>query len=90
MVNQLHGRPIISHLLICISIHCTKPNKSKNHIGISFITWFCRKSIYLLGFQIRNSVRITKGSDNGDSDNRSPTVYTHKLHMYMCVHEFLN
>ena len=25
-------------------------------------------------FKIRNSVRITEGSDNGDSDNRSPTV----------------
>ena len=28
-------------------------------------------------FKIRNSVRITKGSDNGDSDNRGPTVYSH-------------
>ena len=25
-------------------------------------------------FKIRNSVRITEGSDNGDSDNRGPTV----------------
>ena len=25
---------------------------------------------------IRNSVRITEGSDNGDLDNRGPTVYT--------------
>ena len=24
---------------------------------------------------IRNSIRITEGSDNGDSDNRGPTVY---------------
>ena len=24
--------------------------------------------------KIRNSVRITEGSDNGDSDNRGPTV----------------
>ena len=27
-------------------------------------------------FKIRNSVRITEGSDNGDSDNRGPTVIT--------------
>ena len=26
-------------------------------------------------FKIRKSVRITEGSDNGDSDNRGPTVY---------------
>ena len=26
-------------------------------------------------FKTRNSVRITKVSDNGDSDNRGPTVY---------------
>ena len=25
-------------------------------------------------FKIRNGVRITEGSDNGDSDNRGPTV----------------
>ena len=25
-------------------------------------------------FKIRNSVRITKGSDNGDSNNQGPTV----------------
>ena len=26
-------------------------------------------------FKIQNSVRITEGSDNGDSDNRVSTVY---------------
>ena len=25
-------------------------------------------------FKIQNTVRITEGSDNGDSDNRGPTV----------------
>ena len=25
-------------------------------------------------FKIQNSVRITEGSDNGDSDNRSPII----------------
>ena len=32
-------------------------------------------------FKILNSVRITEGSDNGDSDNRGPTV--------SCVSEIL-
>ena len=26
------------------------------------------------GFKIQNSIRITEGSDNGDSDNRGSTV----------------
>ena len=33
----------------------------------------------LFGFaenQVRNSVQITEGLDNGDSDNRGPTVLT--------------
>ena len=53
-VNELRGRPIISYMLICFSTHCTmiynKPNKSKDHTDVSFITWFYRKSRYLLGF----------------------------------------
>ena len=31
--------------------------------------------IEVLLFKIQNSVRITEGSDNGDSDNRGSTVY---------------
>ena len=34
--------------------------------GNPIISWY---------FKIRNCVRITEGSDNGDSDNRGPTVY---------------
>ena len=34
--------------------------------GNSIVSWY---------FKIRNSVRISEGSDNGDSDNRGPTVY---------------
>ena len=32
--------------------------------------------IVLWDFKICNSVRITEGSDSGDSDNRGSTVYT--------------
>ena len=28
------------------------------------------------GFKIQNSIRITEGSDNGDSDNQGSTVHT--------------
>ena len=38
-------------------------------------------------FKIRNSVRITEGSDNGDSDNRGPTVYTY---MCACMHTHIH
>ena len=31
-------------------------------------------------FKIQNSIWITEGSDNGDSDNRDSTVY-----MYVCI-----
>ena len=35
---------------------------------------FAENQTVLWGFKIRNSVQITEGSDNGDSDNRGPTV----------------
>ena len=35
-------------------------------------------------FKIQNSVRITEGSDNGDSDNRGLTVYIY-IYIYMYV-----
>ena len=34
-------------------------------------------------FKIQNSVRITEGSDNGDSDNRGPTVY---IYIYILLY----
>ena len=47
---------------------------------ISFITQFCRKSIVFWDFKIKNSVRITEGSDNGDSDNRGLLyIYTYNI-----------
>ena len=33
-------------------------------------------------FKIQNSVRITEGSDNGDSDNQGPTVPTYIRTLY--------
>ena len=34
-------------------------------------------------FTIQNSVRITEGSDNGDSDNRGPTVIINVFMMFL-------
>ena len=76
-INQLRGQLIIFHLLLCLfwSLCCdnNKPNKSKNHTSIPFITWFRRKSNCFQYFKIRNSVWIIEGLDNGDSDNWGPT-----------------
>ena len=40
---------------------------------------FAKKQTVSWDFKIRNSVRITEGSDNGDSDNRGPTVSRKKV-----------
>ena len=39
-------------------------------------------------FKIQNSVRITKGSDNGDSDNQSSTVHTFRVFKLLKVSRF--
>ena len=36
---------------------------------------FAENQIVFWDLKIRNSVRLTEGSDNGDSDNRGPTVH---------------
>ena len=36
---------------------------------------FAENQIVFWDFEIWNSIWITEGSDNGDSDNRDPTVY---------------
>ena len=38
------------------------------------ILGFAENQTVFWDFKIRNSVRITEGSDNWDSDNRGPTV----------------
>ena len=44
-----------------------------------FLLSFVENQTVFWDFKIRNSVRITKGSDNGDSDNRGPTVRTYVI-----------
>ena len=49
----LRGRLILLHMLIAFLhsvLRYNKSNNSKHHTGISFITWFCRKSSCPLGF----------------------------------------
>ena len=49
---------------------------------------FVQNQTVFWDFKIRNSVRITEGSDNGDSDNRGPTVFgvgVHRLEIHPCL-----
>ena len=67
--------PSLQYAFLFTVLWYSKPNKSKNYTGISFIIWFCWKS---KDFKIQSSVRITEGLDNGDSDNWGPTVLSER------------
>ena len=68
-INQVCGWSIILYLQYALSIHCTVNIISLTSLKITQA--FC----CLLGFlYIHNSIWITKGLDNGDSDNRGSTV----------------
>ena len=52
---------------------------------------FAENQAVFWDFKIRNSVRITEGSDNGDSDNgdldnRGPTAY---IYIYICMYVYI-
>ena len=49
---------------------------------------YVKNQIVLWNFKIRNSVQITEGSDNGDSDNRGPTVFYFFFLMYQISFSF--
>ena len=48
---------------------------------------YAENQIVIWDFKIQNSVRITEGSDNGDSDNRGPTVHRYVIafHTYIAA-----
>ena len=78
-LNQLRGQPILLHMLICFSTHCTviyviSLTSLKITQTFHLLLGFAENHIIFWDFKIKISVRITEGSDNGDSDNRGPTV----------------
>ena len=88
-VNQSRGRPIISRLLICFSFHCTMIYYSLTSLKITqefhLLLGFVENQTVFWDFKIRNSVQITESSDNGDSDNRGPTVCIYiYIYIYIC------
>ena len=61
--------------MLLYSLYCdVMRQKYKDYTGISFITYFCRNQTVFWDLKTQNNVRIAEGSDNGDSDNRGPTV----------------
>ena len=74
VINEFCGRPIILHMLICFSTHCSYYDMisltSLKIIQVFHLSLgFAENQGVFWDFKIKNSVRITEGSDNGDSDN---------------------
>ena len=65
---------MFSYLLYCdiISLRSLKITQE-----FHLLLGFTQNQIVFWDFKIRNSIRITEGLDNGDSDNRGPTVYSY-------------
>ena len=63
--------PLYYNIISLISLKITQ----KFHLLLDF----AKNQGVFLYFKIRNSVWITKGSDNGDSDNQGSTVYIHNV-----------
>ena len=61
-------------MLISSVLWYNKPNKSKIAQAFHILLGFAENQTVYRDFKIRNSVRITEGSDNGDSDNQGSTV----------------
>ena len=60
------------------------PNLTSLKITQAFhlLLGFAENQAIYWDFKIRNSVRITEGSDNRDSDNRGSTVY---IYIYIYI-----
>ena len=90
--NELCGWPILSLILICflptvlhiISLTNLKPTQT--FLALILLFGFAENQIFIWVFKIRNSFQITKGSDNGDLDNRGSTVVTIHDHMFAVAH----
>ena len=94
MVNQLRGQLIISRLLICFfSLHYDIISLTSLKITQAFhlLLVFAENQVVFRDFVIRNSIRITEGSDNGDSVNQGPTVLRNLFinHIHLIKHIFL-
>ena len=70
----------MSHILICFSTRALyydtiSLTSLKITQAFHLLLAFAENPIVSWNFKIRNSIRITEGLDNGDSDNQGPTVF---------------
>ena len=63
--------------MLFYSLYCDMISLTSLKITQAFhlLLGFAENQAVFWDFKIQNSVRITEGSDNGDSDNRGPTVF---------------
>ena len=64
------------------------PTSLKITQALHLLLGFAENQIVFWDFKIRNSIWITEGSDNGDSDNQGPTVYIY-THTHIYIHAYL-
>ena len=79
--NNVHAS-MIFYPLYCNIISLTS---LKIIQALHLLLSFAENQGVLWDFKIQNSVRITKGLDNGDPDNRDPTVYTYVHYILHCM-----
>ena len=65
------------HILICFSTTIISLASLKITQAFHLLLVFTENLTIFWDFKIRNSVWITKGLDNGASDNRGSTVYVY-------------
>ena len=64
--------------MLFYSLHCDTISLISLKItqGFHLLLGFAKNQAIFWDYKIQNGVRITEGSDNGDSDNLGPTVPT--------------
>ena len=83
VLNQLRGRPIISHMLILFyPLYYDIMSLTSLKITQTFHLFlgFAENQIVIWVFKIKNSIWITEGLDNGDSDNQGSVFDYHYVH----------
>ena len=78
--NNIEPANMLFYSLCCDIISLTSLKITQT---FHLLLGFTENQIVFWDFKIRNSVRITEGSNNGNSDNRGPTVLIQCSYIYM-------
>ena len=83
-VDNIAHANILFYLLYYDIISLKSPKITQ---AFHLLLGFAENQVVFRDFKIRNNVQITEGSDNGDLDNRGPTVY---IYIYIYIQKVLN